>query len=55
MPLKEVVAMDIPAALANPGEHRLTFRCLSGGMTLYGNRMGRYGMNPAVVVRDADR
>ncbi len=31
------------------GEHILTLRCGSGGMTIYGRYTGRYGMDPTIV------
>ena len=42
--------IELAAALLAPGAHTLAFRCLGGGLTLYGNRMGRYGINPMIVV-----
>ena len=48
----ERFALDIPSGLLTAGTHTILFRCLSGGMTLYGNRMGRFGFNPSIIVRD---
>lgn len=41
--------LPIPSILLTTGEHRVRFTCIMGGMTLYGNRMGRFGINPAIV------
>ncbi len=41
--------LPVPAELLTPGKHMVRFSCDGGGMTLYGNRMGRFGFDPCVV------
>lgn len=42
--------LELPRRLlGESASHTIRFTCGEGGMTLYGNRMGRYGMNPSVI------
>lgn len=45
---------SVPAEALKPGEHILRFECEDGGMTLYGNGMGRYGFDPMIVKKEFD-
>jgi hypothetical protein len=42
--------IPIPGDLLTAGKHTIEFVCDGGGMTLYGQGMGRYGFHPCVVI-----
>ena len=48
----ERFSVDLPAETLGRGKHTLTWKCVAGGLTLYGNRMGRYGFNPMIVTAE---
>lgn len=48
----EKFSVFLPSDLLTQGRHTLTLKCIEGGLTLYGNRMGRYGINPMIVAAE---
>ena len=45
----EKFEVDIPPELTRADAVEITFRCGSGGMTLYGEYAGRYGFHPSIL------
>lgn len=42
--------LTLPVEAVEGGEHVLTLRCGSGGMTVYGQYTGRFGMDPTLIL-----